>query len=407
MARLSLQLLGPFQASLDGQPLTDFRTRKVQALLLYLAVETQAHNRDLLLDLLWPGLPERSARSNLRQTIYYLRQIFPDPANNGQPVIIVNRQEIQLNPQAAVTIDVAQFQALLDQAQAHNHLDLFLCADCRRDLEQAVALYRGDFLADFYLDDSNEFEEWAQRPARILPPQGPGRPGHPDHHGPAPAGLCPGAGLGPAAVDIDNLRESRLPAVDGSPGPKRPAPGSAGRLRKAAVARWPKNWAWPRPDRTTDYYHKIRPATCASTPSPVPRACAAYELREQIGEGGYGVIHRALQPAVGREVAVKVIRQKYANDPDFIRRFEAEAQLVARLEHPYIVPLYDYWRDPERAYLVMRYMRQGSLLTALKAGPWQPERAVTCWNRSPARWPVAHQRGRGPPRHQAGQHLAG
>jgi DNA-binding SARP family transcriptional activator len=134
----------------------------VQALFIYLAVEAQAHNRDLLLDLLWPGLPEQSARSNLRQIIYYLRQIFPDTAANGQPVVIVNRQEIRLNPEAGADIDTTQFQALLDKTQSHNHLDLFLCADCRRDLEQAFALYRGDFLADFYLDDSNEFEEWAQ-----------------------------------------------------------------------------------------------------------------------------------------------------------------------------------------------------------------------------------------------------
>lgn len=70
MTSLSLHLLGPFQADLDSQAMTDFRTRKVQALLIYLATETQAHQRDLLLDLLWPGLPERSARSNLRQTIY-------------------------------------------------------------------------------------------------------------------------------------------------------------------------------------------------------------------------------------------------------------------------------------------------------------------------------------------------
>ena len=57
-----------------------------------------------------------------------------------------------------------------------------------------------------------------------------------------------------------------------------------------------------------------------------------------------------------------------ANDPEFIRRFEAEAQLVARLEHPHIVPLYDYWREPGGAYLVMRCLRGGSLAEALDDG---------------------------------------
>ena len=56
-----------------------------------------------------------------------------------------------------------------------------------------------------------------------------------------------------------------------------------------------------------------------------------YELREQIGAGGYGVVHRAYQPLIGRDVAVKIILPQYANHPDFIRRFEWEAQLVARL----------------------------------------------------------------------------
>ena len=89
-----------------------------------------------------------------------------------------------------------------------------------------------------------------------------------------------------------------------------------------------------------------------------------YEIRGQIGEGTFGVVLRAYQPAIGREVAIKVIRPELANDPSFIRRFESEAQLVARLEHPHIVPLYDYWREPGAAYLVMRMMR-GSTLESL------------------------------------------
>ena len=82
-----------------------------------------------------------------------------------------------------------------------------------------------------------------------------------------------------------------------------------------------------------------------------------YEIRERLGERGSGVLYKAFQPAVGREVVIKVIRPELADDPTFIRRFEDEAHLVARLEHPHIVPLYDYWREPGAAYLVMRYMR--------------------------------------------------
>jgi serine/threonine protein kinase len=65
------------------------------------------------------------------------------------------------------------------------------------------------------------------------------------------------------------------------------------------------------------------------------------ELGELIAEGAFGAVYRAVQPSVGREVAVKVVRPELADDPEFIRRFEAEAQIVARLEHPHIVPLFD------------------------------------------------------------------
>jgi WD40 repeat protein/DNA-binding SARP family transcriptional activator len=86
-----------------------------------------------------------------------------------------------------------------------------------------------------------------------------------------------------------------------------------------------------------------------------------YELVEEVGEGAFGVVYRAWQPQLAREVVIKAIHPALANDPEFIRRFEAEARLVARLEHPSIVPLYDYWREPGAAYLVMRWIRGGSL----------------------------------------------
>ena len=79
-------------------------------------------------------------------------------------------------------------------------------------------------------------------------------------------------------------------------------------------------------------------------------------------------MYRAVQLGVGRAMAVKIIHSLYANQPEFIRRFEAEGQVIARLEHPYIVPLYDYWREADGAYLVMRFMAGGSLKTILEAG---------------------------------------
>ena len=78
-----------------------------------------------------------------------------------------------------------------------------------------------------------------------------------------------------------------------------------------------------------------------------------YELRERIGAGRFGVVYRAYQPSIGREVAVKVLPETVSNHPSFIRTFERDARLVAKLAHPHIVPLFDFWRDNGGAYFVM------------------------------------------------------
>jgi WD40 repeat protein/DNA-binding SARP family transcriptional activator/class 3 adenylate cyclase len=91
------------------------------------------------------------------------------------------------------------------------------------------------------------------------------------------------------------------------------------------------------------------------------QALRAYRLLEKVSEGPRGVVFRAIQPRVERDVAVKIFHETIATDASFVRRFEQEAQAVAGLEHPHIVPIYDSWREPGRAYIVSRYLRGGSL----------------------------------------------
>jgi DNA-binding SARP family transcriptional activator/WD40 repeat protein len=108
-----------------------------------------------------------------------------------------------------------------------------------------------------------------------------------------------------------------------------------------------------------------RPAVLPSHEIRVP----GYELRERIRSSFLGVIHRGYQPSAGREVLIKVIQPELANSPGFIRRFEVEAQMVSRLEHPRIVPLLDHWREPDTAYLVMRWMHGGTLADRIESAP--------------------------------------
>jgi WD40 repeat protein/DNA-binding SARP family transcriptional activator len=128
-------------------------------------------------------------------------------------------------------------------------------------------------------------------------------------------------------------------------------------------------------------------------PGAFGRSVRGYELREQVGGGDLGVVYRAYQPSVGREVAIKAIRPELVNQPSFVRGFEAEAQLVAQLEHPHLVPLSDFWRDPEGAYLVMRWLRGGSLRQALDRGPWNLEPAARLLSQVAGALAYAHRQG--------------
>ena len=143
---LSVSVLGPFAAELDGAPLPPFRTRSVQALLVYLLCEAgRPHTREALMTLLWPGMPQASAQANLRQTLYRLRKHVSEVSSRDGagtvPLVLADRQHLQVNPEAAYRFDVDLLRS--------------------REPAAAIELYRGDFLEDFYLPDSDAFETWA------------------------------------------------------------------------------------------------------------------------------------------------------------------------------------------------------------------------------------------------------
>jgi len=351
--------------------------RKVQALLFYLAAEPEnAHRRDQLMTLFWPRMPESSARANLRQILFHLRQAIPEVVYEGKkvPRIVANRHTIRLNHQANIDIDTAQFDALLDRVHSHDHLQLLNCHACYQTLQQAVSLYKGSFLADFYLDDSNAFEEWAETHRQQY------RRKMLDALGTLTTIAMRRSDFAEALVyaeqqfDIDNLHESgyrQLMKVLALSGQRAAALSLYDRYRRLLD----EELGMAPTAQTTRLAEQIQLGEVQFDQPQIP-AVRGYEMKEEIGAGTYGVIHRAVQPAIGREVAVKIIRRRYASDPAFIRRFEAEAQTIARVEHPHIVPLYDYWREPDGAFLVMRLMRGGNLLTKLQGGPWTPEQ--TC-----------------------------
>lgn len=86
-----------------------------------------------------------------------------------------------------------------------------------------------------------------------------------------------------------------------------------------------------------------------------------YELRGILGQGGMATVYRAYQPALDREVAIKVIAKQFASDVNFRERFRREARAVARLRHPNILAVYDFGEADGASYLVTEFIKGGTL----------------------------------------------
>ncbi|MFN3202561.1 MAG: protein kinase domain-containing protein [Bradymonadia bacterium] len=102
-----------------------------------------------------------------------------------------------------------------------------------------------------------------------------------------------------------------------------------------------------------------------------------YALIDLLGKGGFGAVYRAIQHPVGREVAVKVIRQGEGDNPEMRARFFREAKVVARLSHPATVTLHDYGEEDGALYMVFELVKGRSLASLLRSdGPMAPKRVV-------------------------------
>jgi len=142
--KLELTLFGNLEIRLAGALVTEFNSRKTQALLCYLAVTGQTHARSTLANLLWGDMPEAKARMNLSQALSTLRRFFGG-------YLSITRQKIALKQDHDIWMDVDIFKAGV--IGASGELDIPV-------LQKAVRLYRGDFLDGLYVRKAPEFELW-------------------------------------------------------------------------------------------------------------------------------------------------------------------------------------------------------------------------------------------------------
>lgn len=118
-----------------------------------------------------------------------------------------------------------------------------------------------------------------------------------------------------------------------------------------------------------------------------------YRILEQLGQGGMATVYKGYHASLDRYVAIKVLHQAFLEDPNFHARFQREARLVARLEHPNIVPIYDYAEHENQPYLVMKYIEGETLKARLQRGMLNASDILTIIESVGAGLAYAHKRG--------------
>ena len=371
-------ILGPLEVVSVGGPVR-VDAPKQRALLAVLVLHVnEVVSSDRLLELVWgDGAPEGGV-GKLRFQVSKLRDAL-DPGRDGdESSVIVTRSPGYVLVVDADAVDAVRLERLAGEARG------ILSSDPQEALgllDEALALWRGPVLGEF------EYEEWAQSEIRRLTEL---RLGATEDRFDGLLAL----GRGKEAIGDLQALVVEYPRRERIRGALMVALYRSGRQAEALATyqdlrRELGEGLGIAPSVELQNLEErilLQDRSLSSDIGFSGDRLRGYVLSGQIGEGAHGVVYRAAQSGVGREVAIKTIRSELANDAGFVRRFEAEAQLVASLEHPHIVSLFDFWRDPDGAYLVMPYLQGGNLAGMLDEGPMEPGVVVDLANQLGALW---------------------
>ncbi|MCB0172395.1 MAG: protein kinase, partial [Anaerolineae bacterium] len=396
---LKLYFLGPPRVEIDETPV-DIQRRRALALLAYLAVNRQAHSRDTLATLLFPDADQRRARAYLRRDLAALNTSLPGDW------LVADRDTVMLQAGSGIWIDVEQFRRLLADCQAHDHPPGEPCPDCLPLLTEAATLYTDHFLAGFTLNDSPEFDDWQFFQGESLRQE----------YGSILERLVKGltaAGDVEAAIPyarrwvaLDSLHEpaqQQLIQIYAQSGQQ----AAALRQYEEFAKLLDEELGIPPEEETATLYEAIKakrlvgaflkqkiepPAKKAQSAEPVaqpvksvvntdqaaslgapqlPAQLGRYELLKKIGRGGFATVYEARDRELDRPVALKALSPHLLVDTDWIKRFRREAQLIAHLDHPHVVPIYDVGQAEGRHFIVMRLVNGPSLAGRLtEQGPF-------------------------------------
>jgi ABC-type oligopeptide transport system substrate-binding subunit/DNA-binding SARP family transcriptional activator len=339
MPGLRMSFLGSPTLECDGVPL-HFDSRKIVALVAYLAVTGESHRRESLVTLLWPELDPSRGRAGLRRNLSVLKKAL------AGEWLIVDRESVGSDPRADCWIDVNEFRRLVLAWREHDHPESDLCPDCLTNLAEAVELYRGDFLEGFSLRDSPNFDDWQFFQTESLRQDLAAAlellvRGHSAQRTYERAILYARRWLA-----LDPLHEPahrylmRLYAWSGQWAAAIRQYGECERLLQKELDVLPA-------EETNQLYKTIKekrrlppPGDQFVMPPEEGVLNNRYRLGAELGRGSMGVVYRAHDLLLDRDVAVKVYSSADLDSRGRARLMD-EARAAAKLNHPNIVSVYD------------------------------------------------------------------
>ncbi|HUG32233.1 MAG TPA: BTAD domain-containing putative transcriptional regulator, partial [Acidimicrobiia bacterium] len=388
VAALEIALLGPLTITRAGAEI-DLSGPKRRALLIFMALNVATPvSRDRIVEALWPMRQTGREEATLQVHISHLRDQL-EPNREGPPRVLVTRDSAYMLAGEFVSLDNSRFDHLTSRGRAV--LDDNPAAALEM-FNEALGLWRGRPLQDV------EYEDFAQDEIRRLELN---RTEAIENRAEALVELNRDA---EAIADLEAL-------IRADPTRERPASllmralyrtgrqAEALRVFRRHSRQLSEQGLEPSPgvsfleERILQHDPSLLPEKSVSSAAVGPgSSIRGYELRELAGSGSVGMVYRAFQASVGREVAVKVVHRDLAQSPEFVRRFSEGARLIAALEHPHIVPLHDFWREPGGAFLVMRWMDGGSLEGRLR-DPWELDELGRVFDQLAAALGFAHSAG--------------
>jgi WD40 repeat protein/DNA-binding SARP family transcriptional activator len=372
---MQFRVLGPLEVDAGSGPipLGGPKQRAVLACLIVRANELVS--AETLVDQVWGEEPPEQARNAIQTYVSHLRKALGHDRIEGH----APGYRLRLDPSE---LDAARFDALVRDARKALPVDPNLAVGT---LEAALALWRGPALADV-TDQPSLLAEATRLEDRRLDAQ--------EERVEGLLGLgAPARAIGELEVLLAHhpLRESLWGLLMLAFYREGRQADSLGAFQRAREILADELGIDPSPELVRLHERILRQDPGLDLRGERLRG---YRLLEKISDGPRGVVFRAIQPRVERDVAVKVFHEGIAVDPGFVRRFEQEAQAVAALEHPHIAPIYDYWREPGGAYVVSRYLRGGSLRALEERGQsFERDRAVRVVEQVSSALAFAHRQG--------------